>query len=216
MLIRRTIKFTGENVSEEGVVSGVLTSFENEDAYQDIIKTGALDNWLKSNDTLTGLWAHQMSEIIGRWKDIEIEKDLVKAELHLQRGIRRAEEAITLIKNDHINGISIGFSANEYSWAKRKNGWWGLNFYDIELHEASLVLYPANDKAAITGLRSKNGEIDIRMVERLLVLNGLKREEACDIVRPYQSGLQIGQLEKERKEKSLLNDLADYLKVFKA
>lgn len=220
MLNYKFQRFTGLNVSEEGIIKASLTSFGNEDSYGDIIKEGALDNWLENNSDLVGLWSHRTADIIGEWKDIEIENDLVTGELHLLRGIQRAEEAITLIKGELLEGVSIGFSAKEYSWAKRSNGWYGINFYEIELHEASLVLHPANEKAVVTDLRTAKGEMDIRKVERLLVYNGLKREEARDVISPYLSGVEGQRINQERakeqEEDGLFSKLTDFLQDFRA
>jgi len=62
----------------------------------------------------------------------------------------RLEEAWQSLKHGLVRGLSIGFSAKEYSFMD--NG--GIHFTKWEWHELSLVTIPANAEASITAIKT--------------------------------------------------------------
>jgi len=207
----RFSRFSG-NIDEKGVIKGSITSFENVDSYGDVMESTVLDQWMKENDSVVGLWSHNRAEIIGRWQKFYKRDGKVHAELHLQEGIQRAEEAITLVKNNLLEGISIGFVPLEWSYEKREDGFVGINFKKIELREISLVLEPANPMAEITDLKNSDGQPDPIKIERFLAsaATDLTRQQALAIVNPYISSLKKGRADKSgADEVDLLKRIAD-------
>ena len=154
---QRVIRFKREFAKGEGKLEAILTTFGVRDSYNDIIMPGALDDFMKESEDAPMLWSHNRGEIIGQWSNFRVEGDDFLADGQLIENIQRAEEALVLLEQGAIKGVSIGFDATEYTWREGKvDGKWdfGIDFKKINIVEASLVLWPAMPTAAVTDVKS--------------------------------------------------------------
>ena len=150
--VKRFEKYLGALQTQglsEGAFVAKLTTFENKDMVNDVIKAGALDEWLKNATEIPMLYGHDSKEYIGKWTDFEIKDGALYATGHLFDYIQRAKEVGEHIKRENITGVSIGFTSKQYEGRGDADGY-GFDFYKIELYEASIVLNPANEQARIT------------------------------------------------------------------
>ena len=116
----------------------------------------------------------------------------------LTKGVRDADEAYALLQDGAINSMSIGYRINEEEWdAKAKVN----RLVDIELHEVSLVVIPANSEAQVMGVKNADGEVNIRELETVLRDAGLSRKEAKAILADGFKSLDVDE-EEELIEKT--------------
>ena len=146
------------------------------------------------------LWGHDMKEIIGGWEKAWMSKDLLKASGELLfEDINRAKEAFVLWKKKLCTGISIGFRSSDYMLMEdyEDGKWvgWHFEFKRVEIYEASLVAWPANEKAKINSIKQdaylaemrkkENVEFSINKlaeIQEFLASHGLSQEQASILI----------------------------------
>lgn len=163
--------------------------FGNTDSYGDVIEEGAFAKTLKaaekSGDYPSMLLQHGGWQItaadmmpVGVWDTLkEDSKGLYNEGIlaPIQRGI----EAYTLMKmkpRPAITGLSIGYIAKKFTVGTKPDEP-RRKLHEIELVEISLVTFPANGKARITGVKS-GVDFSEREFEQLMQDAGLSRKEA--------------------------------------
>lgn len=157
---------------DDGTIEGYGSVWGVVDRYDDLIARGAFMESLaahKAAGTMPAmLWQHDPSEPIGVWLDmIEDDKGLrIKGQLALDTV--RGKEAHSLLKLGALNGLSIGFRSVPGTATYNDDGVRVLK--QLELWEVSLVTFPANEKARITGVKAADvaGIKTIRQAEKAL------------------------------------------------
>jgi len=191
-----TSAFEVKNHTDKGYFEGYGAVFGNEDAKKDIIIPGAFTKSLaefeKKNETPMMLWNHNDDEPIGDW--VEMKEDstglLVKGQLWLGQGITNAERAYKVMTGRGKKGLSIGYRTKEAD--RDKQGRRLLK--QIDLHEVSPVTFPMNSEATVLRVKSANGEIDPRNLERLLRDEcGLSAREAKALMSGGMKALQTAE-----------------------
>jgi HK97 family phage prohead protease len=143
-----------KSMNESGEISGYASVFGVTDGHGDVVVKGAFKNAIA--DFCTGkkpklLWQHDVRSPIGLIEEI-FEDDyglFVKGRLLLE--IPRAKEVYFLLKNQAIDGFSIGYKIkNNYF----KDGKQYLT--NIELPEISIVTFPACEEAVVNDVKSAN------------------------------------------------------------
>lgn len=168
MVVPFEIKALGDGTAMSfegyGSVFGVL------DSYADIVAPGAFKKTLrehKAKNRLPALlWQHDPSSPIGVYESMsEDETGLyVKGKLS---DTQLGREAYTLLKDGALSGLSIGFSVYPKGFdVNEKTGVRTLNA--INLWETSLVTFPANDAARVTGIKASDELPTERELERFL------------------------------------------------
>ena len=165
----------------DGSVEGYGSVFGVRDNYDDVIAKGAFVDSLaahKSEGTMPAmLWQHDSSQPIGVWSEMIEDENGLRIKGMLALGTTRGKEAHELLKMGALNGLSIGFMSKQWAYDQKTEV---RTLTEIELWEVSLVTFPANEKARITGVKSADvGAMkSIRDVERALRDVGLSAETA--------------------------------------
>ncbi len=139
------------NTENEGVFSGYAAATGNVDLGQDIILKGAFSEFLNSAkpERIRVLWQHDWNNPIG--KTLSMREDdrglLVDGELLLD--IERARDTRTLIKNNAIDGLSIGYSVDDYSLENNVRV-----IKKLTVHEYSFVTFAMNPMAIVNDMKS--------------------------------------------------------------
>ena len=200
-------------VRDDGTFTGYGSVFGNVDAYGDSVQPGAFAKSLK-NKTPALLWQHDSSQPIGVWEDIkEDEHGLLMRGRLLVGKVARATEARELLKAGAISGLSIGYVPVEWDYVKTpKDGDEKAQsrvrrLKEIDLWEVSLVTFPANDAARVTGVKNL---ATIQDVEENLRDAGYSRTEAKSLIS------RIKDLQRDAEFRShavqTVKDLIEYLK----
>lgn len=147
------LKATGD----DGTVEGYGSVFGVKDAYDDVIVPGAFSASLadhRSTGTMPAmLWQHNPSEPIGVWSEMSEDSRGLKIKGKIAMDTVRGKEAHSLLKMGALNGLSIGFVATAKSY-NDKDG--TRTITGIDLWEVSLVTFPANRSARVTGVKSND------------------------------------------------------------
>lgn len=145
-----------KTVGEDGVFEGYAAVFGNVDAWNDIVMAGAFKASLKEHKgkkTMPALlWQHDAKQPLGVWLSMAEDAHglLVKGQL-LRNDVQKAAEAYALLKAGAISGMSIGYIARDYSIDEKS---WVRTLKKVDLVEASLVTFPANEEARVTGVKA--------------------------------------------------------------
>lgn len=145
---------------DDGSVEGYGSVFGVRDNYDDVIAKGAFMASLKAHKSAgtmpAMLWQHDASQPIGIWTDmVEDEKGLrIVGKLALDT--TKGKEAHALLKMGALNGLSIGFMSKQWAYDRDTEV---RTLTEIDLWEVSLVTFPANEKARITGVKASDESV---------------------------------------------------------
>lgn len=165
--------------SETMTFSGYGARFGNVDAVGDVIAPGAFAKTLRESKS-SGIWPSMLmqhggflgggdSVPIGVWTKMEEDDKGLYVEGKLA-DTPRGKEAYALLKMDPrpaISGMSIGYRATEWTMRSKPEDP-RRTLKAVDLHEVSLVTFPANSKARVESVKSENGIETIRQFEEFL------------------------------------------------
>ena len=177
------VTFSIKTVSEDGVFEGYGSVFDVKDSYSDIVVKGAFVASLAAHRLKCSmpalLWQHNSDEPIGVYTEMR-EDDVglyVKGQLALKT--QRGAEAYELLKMKAISGMSIGYVTRQDSFDRET----GINaLKQVDLWEVSLVTFPANDEARVSGVKSIEEMKSLGDAELRLRDAGFSRTEATAFV----------------------------------
>jgi hypothetical protein len=149
------VPFELKFLAETGVFEGYASVFNVVDQVNDKIAPGAFRDSLAAYNRAARLppllWQHEALEPIGAWREMHEDSHglFVKGDLFIN-DIALAKEAYKLLKENVVTGLSIGYRAQE-SHREQKNEVRVLT--KLDLLEVSLVTFPANDLARVSGVK---------------------------------------------------------------
>jgi HK97 family phage prohead protease len=181
-------KFTAlddvEVKADARTVRGYASVFGNVDSYNDTIVKGAYSATIKANPRgIKMLWQHNPEKVIGRWHTLKEDDKGLVVEGDFTPGHSLADDAYASVKADHVDGISIGFSIPPGGSSERSDGVRVLK--KINLSEASIVTFPADSHALITGVKA----IDLQFRELRSLLQDAARERGLPMSRTEAEAL---------------------------
>ena len=142
-------------VNQDGLFSGYASVFEEIDSYRDIVKRGAFEKTLADTESkgraVPILWQHDDSKPIGVYTSLKEDERGLYVEGQLNMDVQQAREALSLLKQKALSGISIGYNSVRYD-TDVKSG--VRRLYELKLFEASLVTFPACDSARVTDVKT--------------------------------------------------------------
>ncbi len=136
-------KIVNYNTFEDGVFFGYVSIFTFEDSCEDIIINNAFKNNIKQKNIVPLLWQHKKDEVIGIVYNFK--EDYMGLYVEGQINSKKYNKIYYFIKNNMINGLSIGYITNDFVFDK--NG--RRIIKSLDLIEISVVLSPANKFANI-------------------------------------------------------------------
>lgn len=169
MMERKQFAFDLKSTGEAGEIEGYGATFWNVDSVGDRVASGAFTASIKSKMPRM-LWQHDPDKPIGKWVSAEEDNNGLRVKGRLALGTDQGRNAYELVKEGVLDSLSVGYrtikSFNEGNVRVLK---------ELDLWEVSLVTFPANDAALITGIKS---EFTARDLERMLRQSGFSRTEA--------------------------------------
>lgn len=186
-----------------GTLSGYASVFgPPADRHGDVIAPGAFAKSLASGDVPLMLWSHDLSEPIGVWTDLREDSKGLHVTGRLTLETRRGAEAYALLRDQALNGLSIGYRVVDFD--ELPEG--GRLLKEIELAEISLVTLPSASRARVTSVKS--GEITPRLLESILREAGIPKRLAASVVIHGWKGAAEGERDaRSVAAKSILNKL---------
>jgi HK97 family phage prohead protease len=179
-----------KGVTDAGLFEGYASTFGDRDLGGDIVVAGAMTKSLKARGAKgVRMFAdHDSRKRIGVWTDlIEDEKGLyVKGRLLLEK--QDGKDAYIDLKEGALDGMSIGFRTKSDSYDGRRKA---RMLKEIDLLEISLVSFPMNENARVTGVKGI-GDLspeEIREIEAILRTKDLSRADAAKAVSGFKEWL---------------------------
>lgn len=212
----KNIQFEIKALGEDGTFEGYASTFGGIDAYDDTIEPGAFTETI-AQKTPALLWQHDSGDVIGVIDELREDGYGLYMKAHLLvEDISKAKEARILLKAKALSGLSIGYVPVEYWYEKNDKARWGevRHLKKIDLWEISIVTFPADSGAGVTGVKSFS-DMGIREIEDTLRDAGLSRREAKSLIsrcKEFQRDAENGADDGNTEIKSALEDL---LKIFK-
>jgi HK97 family phage prohead protease len=174
-------------VSEIGVFEGYASTFGNRDQGGDIVEAGAFAKSIKTRGPrgIKMLADHDATKRIGVWTDMEEDANglYVKGQLLTEKTL--GQEAYIDLKAGALSGLSIGGRASLTAQDGRKRA---RMIKEWDLYEISLVTFPMNESATVTGVKELSDMLseDWREIEAALRTKGLSRADAVKAVSGFK------------------------------
>lgn len=176
---KKLIKFGECSIksSDAGIFEGYASVFNGLDSYNDTILPGAYRKSLETNKSIAMLFNHSsfrsdMPARIGKWLEMSEDQRGLYVKGKLSLGHPTADAVYAAMRQETIDGLSIGYSVPQDGAEFRDNVRY---LKEIDLHEISVVDFPA-DNAARISMDSVKADIEamktIRDVERFLKDSG--------------------------------------------
>lgn len=181
--------FDVKAINDDGTFEGYGSVFGNVDSYKEIVAKGAFNDSLaslKAQGRMPALlWQHRSGEPIGCYTEMREDDHglFVRGKLALKTA--RGAEAHELMKMKALSGLSIGFMTREDSYDK-VTGIRTLN--KVDLWECSIVTFPANDSARVSGVKNIESIETLADAENYLrESGGLSKSEAVGFISRVKS-----------------------------
>lgn len=165
--MRKTaVRLDTKEINDTGEFEGYGSVFDVVDSYGEVVKEGAFQDSLaehkKAGTFPALLWQHNPSEPMGVYTEMfEDSRGLfVKGKLALET--QRGREAHALLTAGALNGLSIGFYPKRWEYEEES----GTRFLtEIDLWEVSVVTFPANSDARISGTKALSAISDLNTLQ---------------------------------------------------
>ncbi|MFV0279247.1 MAG: HK97 family phage prohead protease [Rhodoblastus sp.] len=139
-------------VAADGLFEGYASLFGVADLGGDVVMSGAFRDSLRKRgaDRIKMLWQHDPAEPIGAWRMVEEDAYGLKVRGRLNLKVARAREILALMRENQIDGLSIGFR----TLREARDSKTGLrHLHRIDLWEISLVTFPMLPQARVTAVK---------------------------------------------------------------
>ena len=191
----REVKFCAldlKNVELNGVFEGYASLFNRQDLGGDVVLPGAFRESLRQRGTagVKMLFQHDPARPIGVWQRLYEDARGLFVRGKLMTEIERGREILSLMRAGAVDGLSIGFRAQE----GRRNGRSRIRrLSKIDLWEISVVTFPMLPEARVSSVKSAHASGRTpteREFERWLTQDaGFTRSEARAVMRQGLKGL---------------------------
>jgi len=186
--------FNLKSLTESGQFSGYGSVFGNVDSVGDIVLPGAfkasLDKHQGKGTKPAMLLHHDSKRPCGVYGHMAEDSHGLFVEGQLLTSTADGGEAYKLLKAGALDGLSIGYQTIDSEYDSKT----GKNYLkELELWEVSLVVFPANDAARVTGVKT------VRDFEHFLCENGFSRNRAKAICcQGFKESIDLGHNEIKR------------------
>jgi HK97 family phage prohead protease len=147
--------FKVKTTDESGAIEGYASVFAVRDSYNEVVMPGAFaDSLAKHKREGTYplmLWQHNPDEPIGVWNEMADDGKGLWGKGQLLQGVRRADEALIMLKAGAIQGMSIGYREVDVEPADAGGP---RKLVKLDLLEASIVSFPANRRARVESVKA--------------------------------------------------------------
>lgn len=149
---RFAVPIDTKTLADDGTFEGYASLFDRPDLGQDVIAPGAFSDTLKRRGAggVKLLWQHDPASPIGVWDEIREDRKGLYVRGRLLLDVARAKEALALIRDGAIDGLSIGFKLQ----SGKRDARTGLRrITKLDLWEISVVTFPMLPDARVSALK---------------------------------------------------------------
>lgn len=142
-----------KSVSATGRFAGYASVFDLVDSQRDVMMRGAFRDTLKDRlREIKLLWQHAQGEPIGYFTAMFEDAHGLYVEGQLLLDVARAREALALMKQGVVSGLSVGYSPLRYTTDPQEGV---RRLHKVALWEVSLVTFPANAASRVSVVKSQ-------------------------------------------------------------
>lgn len=200
--------------TQQNIIEGYASHFNNKDSHGDIITSGAFKKTIQENkNRIKVLWQHDMYEPIGKPMEMyEDEKGLFTISKISETDV--GKKTMILARDGVLNEMSIGFYPIKEEYDRENN----INYIkEIRLLEYSVVSFASNSLAQITDAKnllneyqySKGNVMDIVAMELLKSIKALvNKDEPSDDTLEVEKSHEI---DDETRVKEIMEEIKKYL-----
>lgn len=164
---------------KQGLFSGYASVFGGVDSYGDTIFPGAYKKTLGERDRPIQMRWNHYGDIIGKWTRLDEDEKGLYVEGELTPGHSKAMDVYASLMHGAISGLSIGYRPKKF--VENEKG--GLDLYEIDLVEISVVESPADNNAHVSRIKQDLDEMSTKEFEAALRdAFGVSRSEAKAII----------------------------------
>lgn len=158
----KNFEFEVKEFSEPGGLTGYLSTFGNVDLGGDIVEPGAFTKTLQQRPVNPLLWHHDPSEpakVIGSFAAKQDSMGLfIDADFLPDPDSQNMRLKVKALQEKGVKiGLSIGYQVIQSAWDKVK-GEAVRRLKELRLNEGSLTLFPMNELALVTGVKTDDGD----------------------------------------------------------
>lgn len=175
-----------EEAQDDLVIEGYFALYEQEtelwENTYEIINKGAFDNTL--NNDIRALWNHNTQYVLGRSTngslDLKTDDKGLFGVVKLPK-TQYAEDLHELVKRGDIDQCSFGFNILDEDLEELANGGYRWRIKDIDLHEVSVVTFPAYENTTVQARAKQIEQHQERKIEekRSALLKRLGATKKC-------------------------------------
>lgn len=204
------------DVAADGTFSGYASVFGEVDSYGEVVKKGAfkasLKAWAKKDQLPRMLWMHRADTPIGIYTLMREDDRGLYVEGKLALDTQAGAEAYALLKLGALDGLSIGYIATQWTENTKTEI---ITLEVIDLWEVSLVTFPANDQARISGVKTAifdDGRLpSLKEYEAFLREAGVSKSMATALASKGLAAI-LRQREAEKVEAVKLDDILSIIR----
>lgn len=154
-----------DNTDEFYRFEGYLSTYNNVDLGDDIMMEGAFDKCLASKkpNAIKVLYQHDPYQPLGVYEELRSDKKGLFVKGKMPKDNTLVRDVVGLMKCGAIDSMSIGYSAINYSY--NDNGKRLLK--EVDLWEGSLVTFPMNQEAIITGMKKRELKFELADIQHI-------------------------------------------------
>lgn len=149
--------FKVKAAGDGGAVEGYASVYGVRDSYNEAVMPGAFADSLakhaREGTYPLMLWQHNPDEPIGVWHELNDDGKGLWAKGQLLQGVRRADEALIMLKAGAIQGMSIGYREVD---VEPSDAGGPRKLVKLDLLEASIVSFPANRRARVESVKGES------------------------------------------------------------
>jgi HK97 family phage prohead protease len=180
-------KITKDNESpDELIIEGYFALYEDEtelwEGSYEILSRGAFDKSL--NNDIRALWNHNTQYVLGRNKSGSLE---IKADEKGLFGVIKlpktqyAQDLYELVKRGDVDQCSFGFNIVSEELEELASGGYRWRINEIDLHEISVVTFPAYENTTVQARSKEVEQIEKRKLQekRNALTKRMERFKKC-------------------------------------
>lgn len=200
------------------IVTGYLSSFGNEDSYNDIVMQGAFKKSIKERkDNIFFLNQHNWSQPHGTFKELKEDKKGLYFESNPLIDTTYSSDTLKLYEAGIVKEHSFGYETVKFDYDSETNI---RSLKEIKLYEGSNVTRGANPETPFTGFKYKTlKEINTEQKNIIKAIhNGTFTDETFALLEIALKQLQLDayELGKKTLKEPLLNTQSEPLEFYKS
>lgn len=179
---KKEFKFAIKVLGEDGTFVGQASVYGNVDLGGDVVEKGAFTRTIAAKaGGVPILWQHDTREPIGLGKLADGKDGLqIDGELVLESPV--AQKAYALLKKGVLKGLSIGYETVEEKMVGAVR-----HLTEIKLWEVSLVTFPMNELALVSGVKDMGMDEVILRADELMAEGTANQKEFQALVDRYSA-----------------------------